>query len=226
MILERQTTPAEPATSPVMETPRYPLIPYPTGWQRAALRSPLLLYRLGLGGLLNTIHLMVLTTRGRKSGQARHIPIEYRRHGKKIYLVSGWGGRPQWYQNIMADPTVTIRLGAQVYAAKGSIVTDSAEALRALYLFRRIAPARYDAVLGRLVEAPVNAKTLPDLSHQFTIIRLDVTDEPPTLPALRVRLPGVLPLILGVGLCTLLLIALTRPRRTELYDGVGRHDLD
>lgn len=168
----------------IVEPDQPQFIPYPTGALRLALRMPLTLFRLGLGDLLNTMRLMVLTTRGRKSGQARHVAIEYRRHGSKIYLISGWGDRPDWYQNLLADPLVTIQLGRSTLSALADKVTDPAESLRAVNLFRRDAPNRYDAVLGKLVDNEISGMKLPDVSAQFTIIRLDIIADEPTLPGL------------------------------------------
>lgn len=172
-------------------------IPYPSGLWRSLLRAPLLGYRLGLGSLLNAAHLMVLTTRGRKSGQPRFTPIEYRRHGSKIYLISGWGDQPQWYQNLLTDPLATAQLGGRRYCVLADRVTDPAEAVRALNLFRRVAPGRYDAVLGRLVESDVNARTLPDLSNQFTVMRLDIIPDEPALPGVVADLIWLWPVALG-----------------------------
>ncbi len=193
-------------------------IPYPTGAVRLLARFPLLMYRLGLGDLLNSIHLMVLTTRGRKTGQPRHTPIEYRRHGRKIYVVSAWGERPNWYQNILADPLVTVQLGSKTHSGRGYQVEDKAEALRALSLFRRIAPARYDAVLGRLIEADVSAWTLPDQSRQFTILRLDLLTEAPRMPGLAANLAWLLPVSLFAVFSVGTLLAVLRLRRSAQGD--------
>jgi deazaflavin-dependent oxidoreductase (nitroreductase family) len=170
----------------IIEPDQPQFIPYPTGLLRLALRMPLTLFRLGLGDLLNIMRLLVLTTRGRKSGQARHVAVEYRRHGSKIYMVSGWGERPDWYQNLLADPLVTIQLGRHTLSALADKVTDPAEALRAVNLFRRDAPTRYDAVLGRLVDDEISGFKLPDVSPQFTIVRLDIIADEPLLIGLGV----------------------------------------
>lgn len=188
--------------------------PYPQGLLRVLLRAPLLAYRLGLGDLLNAIHLMVLTTRGRKSGEPRHIPIEYRRHGSKIYLISGWGDRPNWYQNLMIDPLATVQLGGQRYSALADPVTDPAEAMRALNLFRRVAPVRYDALLGLMIEEDVNAHTLPNLSAQFTIVRLNIIPDAPVLPGVENSLIWLWPAVL-FGMLALVWISFARLRRDE-----------
>ena len=181
-------------------------IPYPTTLGRFALRMPLTLFRLGLGDLLNLLRLMVLTTRGRKSGKGRYAAVEYRRHGSKIYLVSAWGERPDWYQNLLVDPLVTLQLGREKVSALADKVTDPAEAARALNLFRRDAPARYDAVLGRLIEDEVSGSKLRDVSGQFTVVRLDIIADEPLLPGLKADLVWVWPAAL-VGLVVLIAAA-------------------
>ncbi len=198
-----------------MRASRNPLIPYPNNLVRLLLRSPMLFYRLGLGDLLNAMHLMILTTRGRKSGQIRHIPIEYRRHGSSIYLISVWGARPDWYQNLLTDPLATVQLGHREFSALADPVTDPAEALRAVHLFRRIAPWRYDPVLGRLIEEDVNPRTLPDISNQFTILRLTIIPDEPTLPGVPVTLAWVLPLALIALLGAAVFISLARRSEVE-----------
>ncbi len=193
-------------------------IPYPNGLFRPVLRVPMIAYRLGLGDLLNAMHLMVLTTRGRKTGMVRHVPVEYRRHGSTIYLISAFGQRPDWYQNLLADPLATVQMGSKAYSALADPVTDPAESLRALHLFRRISPRRYDAVLGRLIEEDVNARTLPDLSSQFTILRLTLIPDEPALPALPGGLGWLWPFALAVALGALVFISLARRSEMEGSD--------
>jgi len=190
----------------IIEPDQPQFIPYPTGLLRLALRMPLTLFRLGLGDLLNSLRLLILTTRGRKSGQARHVAVEYRRHGSKIYIISGWGERPDWYQNLLTDPLVTIQLGRHALSALADKVTDPAEALRAVNQFRRDAPTRYDAVLGRLVDDEISGINLPDVSHQFTIVRLDIIADEPLLAGLAMDRIWVWPAaIIGLTLLVALL---------------------
>ena len=190
----------------IIEPDQPQFIPYPTGLLRLALRMPLTLFRLGIGDLLNSLRLLILTTRGRKSGQARHVAVEYRRHGSKIYIISGWGERPDWYQNLLTDPLVTIQLGRHALSALADKVTDPAEALRAVNQFRRDAPTRYDAVLGRLVDDEISGINLPDVSHQFTIVRLDIIADEPLLAGLAMDRIWVWPAaIIGLTLLVALL---------------------
>jgi len=59
----------------------------------------------------------LLTTTGRRSGQARTVPLIYLRDGANVVLVASQGGaatNPQWYGNLSADPSVTIQIGPDV----------------------------------------------------------------------------------------------------------------
>jgi hypothetical protein len=51
-------------------------MPYPKGLLKWLFKTPTLLYRLGLGVFVGRLF-MVMTTIGRKSGQARRTPIEF-----------------------------------------------------------------------------------------------------------------------------------------------------
>lgn len=189
------------------------VLPYPAGLSRLILRAPLLMHRLGLGGFLSRFRLVVLTTRGRKSGLPRHTPVEYRMHGTKIYLISAWGERPHWVKNLIAHPYATIQAGPRSYGATAKLVNEPSEALRAFFLFRKPAPAVYDALLARLTEAEtVEARRLPELASQLTVIRLDIVDGGDGLNGLKSDLRWVLPVAL-VGLIGVM--ALARYWRSE-----------
>ncbi len=163
------------------------LLPYPSGIMRWILRLPLYMYRLGLGGLISWMPFVVVTTRGRRSGKPRYAFLEYRRHGSKYYIVSGWGKQPDWIKNILAYPYVTLRRGNRTYSAYASIVEDDAESLRALYRFRLRSPL-YGFLMARVASLDrstvVNYRNLPDITEDFTIVRLELRDELPRLPAL------------------------------------------
>ncbi|MAS36593.1 MAG: hypothetical protein CL610_21490 [Anaerolineaceae bacterium] len=165
-------------------------LPYPAGLSRSLVRLPIWLYRLGFGWLMGRLGLMVLTTWGRNSGLPRHTAIEYRVHGSKIYIVSAWGRRPNWYRNLIEQPVVRVRMGGRVCSGRAEVISDAGEALRVLYLFRKRAPFIYDPILAYLSDhQSVNSRTLPNVSHKFTIVRISPSDNvvgPPTVqPDLR-----------------------------------------
>lgn len=190
--------------------------PYPRSFIIPVLRLPLLAYRLGLGWLAGAAKIMVLTTRGRTSGLTRHSAIEFRRHGKKIYVVSAWGKRPDWYKNLVANPLVSLKVGQQSITAQATTVEDPAEALRVLVLFRKANPVVYDAILARLSnEKIVDLKMLPAIATRFTIVRFDPVNEPSMLPTIQSSLVWVWPLALA-GLLTAAVIAwITRTERSQ-----------
>jgi deazaflavin-dependent oxidoreductase (nitroreductase family) len=163
-----------------------------------------MLYRLGLGEVLARARLIVLTTRGRKSGLPRHTIVEYRMHGNKIYVISGWGDRPNWVQNLQAYPLATMKSGPRRYQVEASRVENTSEVLRALFLFRQPAPQVYDSILARMTEEDsVDARKLPQLASQLTVLRLDITSQDSGLRGVRADLAwvwGVALIVIGGGL--------------------------
>ncbi len=54
---------------------------------------------------------LVLTTRGRKTGQPRSAPLYYVRRGDRLYIAASFAGRdepPSWYLNLVAHPNVEV----------------------------------------------------------------------------------------------------------------------
>ena len=76
--------------------------------------------------------LLLLTTRGAKTGRERTNPLAYSRDGDRIFVIASKGGaptNPDWYRNIRANPDVTVELGPERFAAKAT-VADGAERRR------------------------------------------------------------------------------------------------
>jgi deazaflavin-dependent oxidoreductase (nitroreductase family) len=87
----------------------------------AHLYSMRLLPLFGLGSKI-----MLLSTRGRKSGQMRDTPIGYFTIDGQIYVFSGWGKDANWYKNIQACPEdVYLQVGFQRFPARAVEVTDT-----------------------------------------------------------------------------------------------------
>lgn len=58
--------------------------------------------------------LLLLTTRGRKSGLPRTAPLIFLRDGDAFVVVAskgGWPEHPLWYENLVADPAVDVQVG-------------------------------------------------------------------------------------------------------------------
>ena len=91
---------------------------------RFGLRLPIWFYRAHLGWLLGDRFLM-LTHTGRKSGLARQTVIEVVQHNKNTdtyYVVSGWGEKSDWYQNISKTPSVTVHTGGRTFQTKAEFI--------------------------------------------------------------------------------------------------------
>jgi deazaflavin-dependent oxidoreductase (nitroreductase family) len=68
----------------------------------------------------NGIPTLLLTTTGRKSGNATTTPLIYGRDGDRYMVVGSRGGaptHPQWYLNLSADSSVQIQVEAEKFSA-------------------------------------------------------------------------------------------------------------
>ena len=74
---------------------------------------------------------LVLTTTGRRSGLPRRTPLNYAILDGRVYLLSGFGRRADWYRNLTADHRVTLALPGRVVEGSAEPVVDPAEAERA-----------------------------------------------------------------------------------------------
>ncbi|MCK4848079.1 MAG: nitroreductase family deazaflavin-dependent oxidoreductase [Candidatus Heimdallarchaeota archaeon] len=71
--------------------------------------------------------LLLLTTKGRKTGKQRRNPVEYFKIDNVIYVVSGYGQRAYWYRNIVAHPgEVHVQVGFRSFHAVVEIIEDKA----------------------------------------------------------------------------------------------------
>jgi deazaflavin-dependent oxidoreductase (nitroreductase family) len=84
----------------------------------------------GLSPLLSnpaTGYLMVLRTRGRRSGAIREAPLGYVILDGSVYCCAGFGATTAWYLNVLAEPAVEVVLPGRTLAGTAAPVTDQAE---------------------------------------------------------------------------------------------------
>ena len=102
--------------------------PSPTGWVREQVE----VYESSGGQRGNTLRdtgmpVIIVTTRGNKTGTLRKIPLMRVEHGGEYALVASLGGAPKhpvWYYNLKADPTaVTIQDGPEPFDVEVREVT-------------------------------------------------------------------------------------------------------
>jgi deazaflavin-dependent oxidoreductase (nitroreductase family) len=69
----------------------------------------------------------ILTTTGRKTGEARDSPLLFLQEGKRIVLVASQGGRatnPMWYLNLKANPAITFQTKKETLTLTAREATD------------------------------------------------------------------------------------------------------
>lgn len=62
------------------------------------------------------LHVLVLTTVGRKSGRRRQSPLIYTREGDRLYLFGsnfGQSTHPAWTSNLLANPDAWVTMGGK-----------------------------------------------------------------------------------------------------------------
>jgi len=86
-------------------------------------KPPRIAYALGLGPIIGRL-VLLLTTRGRRTGLLRVTPLQYEQIEGKYFVGSAFGDRADWYRNILADPDVRVRVGRKVFKAFAEPSTD------------------------------------------------------------------------------------------------------
>jgi deazaflavin-dependent oxidoreductase (nitroreductase family) len=73
-----------------------------------------------VGGPFEGGNMVLLTTKGAKTGQPRLVPLAYIPIDGRIVIVGSLAGAPvdpQWVRNLRANPAVFIEVGAEAYEA-------------------------------------------------------------------------------------------------------------
>ena len=92
------------------------------------------LYRLtngSVGAKLGGRPMVLLTTKGRKSGKQRTIPLQYMMDGDNIIVVASNGGNinhPAWWHNIRANAEVTVQIGKKRMRAQAETANEDERA--------------------------------------------------------------------------------------------------
>jgi deazaflavin-dependent oxidoreductase (nitroreductase family) len=74
----------------------------------------------------NGVDTLLLTTRGRTTGKLRRTALIYRKDRGRYVVVASNGGskeHPQWYRNLVADPHVSVQVGAERFEATATTAT-------------------------------------------------------------------------------------------------------
>jgi deazaflavin-dependent oxidoreductase (nitroreductase family) len=74
-----------------------------------------------IGARLAGIPMLLLTTRGRRTGRARTLPLAYLPDGEDFVVVASNGGLdtdPLWWRNLQTDPACEVQVRRQVHRAR------------------------------------------------------------------------------------------------------------
>jgi len=81
-----------------------------------------------VGGQFAGAPMVLLTTKGAKSGKTYVHPLVYTRDDNKYVIIASFAGgpkNPSWFHNLVANPTVTLEIGSEKFQAKASIASGA-----------------------------------------------------------------------------------------------------
>ncbi len=79
-----------------------------------------------IGGMLAGVHVLLITTTGRRTGTCHTVPVAFIADGEDLLVVAGNGGSsqdPNWYRNLLADPRAVVELRGASFPVVASPVT-------------------------------------------------------------------------------------------------------
>src|ERR1039457_4288651 len=108
-----------------------------------------------VGGYFAGIPLLLLTTTGAKSGRPHTTPLSYLADGGRCIVFAAAGGAPaspDWYHNLIANPSVTVEAGTEVFDATAAVTTgEERDALFERYAAAQPQLVRYQSRTTRQI---------------------------------------------------------------------------
>jgi|SRR6185503_20139865 len=80
-----------------------------------------------VGGRFEGRTLLLLHTKGAKSGRERINPLAYVKDGDRYVIIASKGGAPtspSWYFNLLANPLVTVEVGNETFSAHATVAEE------------------------------------------------------------------------------------------------------
>ncbi|WP_263509246.1 nitroreductase family deazaflavin-dependent oxidoreductase [Actinotalea sp. M2MS4P-6] len=136
--------------------------------------APLL--RNGLGPLIATPvtgSMLLLRTRGRRSGVIREAPLGYAVRAGEVLVVAGYGRSAHWFANALADPRVELVLPGARFAGTAREITDPDERREAFDVTIRAMGVVGRATLGDLDAA--SPERIDELAAAFPVLAITPT---------------------------------------------------
>jgi deazaflavin-dependent oxidoreductase (nitroreductase family) len=79
-----------------------------------------------VGGPFEGAPMILLTSKGAKSGRPHTTPLVYMPDGDRVVVFASMGGAPNnpaWYHNLKANPDATVELGTEKFDVKAFITS-------------------------------------------------------------------------------------------------------
>lgn len=80
-----------------------------------------------VGGRFEGKTLLLLHTKGAKSGEERINPVACVRDDDRLVVIASKGGaptHPDWYYNVVANPLVTVEVGTDKFQARAKVAEE------------------------------------------------------------------------------------------------------
>lgn len=80
-----------------------------------------------VGGYFEGKTLLLLHTKGARSGQERINPVACIRDGERLVVIASKGGaptHPDWYYNVVTNPLVTVEVGTEKFQAQATVAEE------------------------------------------------------------------------------------------------------
>jgi deazaflavin-dependent oxidoreductase (nitroreductase family) len=110
-----------------------------------------------VGGHFEGATMLLLHTRGARTGRPRVNPLVYLPDGDRYVVFASKGGaptHPNWYHNLLAHPDVTIEVGTETIPVRAVVIAGpERDGLYARQVERRPAFAEYERKTTRVIPA-------------------------------------------------------------------------
>lgn len=102
-----------------------------------------------------SVPFLLLTTTGRRSGRPRTCPMTYQLHDDRLYVFASKGGFPRdpdWFHNLVADPSVTVEMGDESFTATARVLEgEERDEVFARQVVQVPVFAEYEAMTARVI---------------------------------------------------------------------------
>jgi deazaflavin-dependent oxidoreductase (nitroreductase family) len=109
-------------------------------------------------------NVLILTTRGARSGEMRENPLAFTRDGENLVVVASKGGaptHPSWFHNVVAHPEVKVEADGKTFNARAHIpqgdeyerlYTQHADVMPGFYEYRKQTSRQIPVIVLELIK--------------------------------------------------------------------------